>query len=157
MVGIGVTIVPLGLAVEIFSIYQSLTADTMAALTTPGSSAYIPHFATFLVIQLLIYLVLFIAGVVKALFFYTKNYRFPRLYIALAIAYPLVVLVNAWLSSLVLPNVQGIFDKSTLHNLLSTLLPAAIWIPYMLMSERVALTFVRGRKAVSSPLVAAED
>ena len=87
--------------------------------------------------------------------FYSKNRLFPKLYIALAAFYPVFLLADAWAVNFVMPDVP-IFDEETIKQVSRSVIGAVIWIPYMLMSERVKHTFVNPQPSINDELLATE-
>jgi hypothetical protein len=76
-----------------------------------------------------------------------EHYLFPRTYIAFRVFDLSSHLLGSWLAVLVFEGHAdvSVLNPHTVQQLLLTGIPSAIWIPYMLKSRRVKLTFVRGK------------
>ena len=84
---------------------------------------------------------LFIAYVYLVYLFFSKHYLLPKFYITILIIVPLIILLDTWLATSVVPD-EPMFDSDTLKELIRSLIAGLIWIPYMLVSKRVKLTFI---------------
>ncbi len=152
LVGIGVVITPLRLGAVLFMTYPPMFESGLwDTLTTPGSQDYLPYFGAFLIFEIGVNLAFMLLGVYLALLYFTKSYRFPMTYIAFMGANLFFILADAWLGSLVIPELP-MFDPDTTRELARTAIAAAIWIPYMRLSARVKATFVEGRPAPREPV-----
>lgn len=100
--------------------------------------------AVFVVAELAANLTLVLLAPAILLFFMFKRLEmFPGWYMIWAAAGPVFLLADAFFAYMLIPE-QGseIFDKETVRGIGRSILSAAIWIPYMMRSERVANTFV---------------
>jgi hypothetical protein len=141
LVGLGVVIAPVRMLIIYGPIYEPfLNEDIWEALTSVYSVAYHPLWAPLLIGELVYNLLILIASCYLIYLFFSKHYLFPRFYIALAAMSLVFIPLDAWLLTLVLPD-QKLPDE-TITEFLRALVVALIWIPYMLLSERVKLTFV---------------
>jgi hypothetical protein len=146
LVGVGVVISPIKLAITVLPTFVSLFRDgTWRALTTPGSDLYNPLWVPLLAGEITYNLALFIAVVLLNVFFFSKHRFFPHLYIGVVASSLIFLPLDSWLVSLVLKQSHA-FDEETVTNLIRAAVGAAIWIPYMLKSQRVKATFTRGKK-----------
>lgn len=151
LVGIGVVVSPLRQLVELLPMYGELFADgTIEALSVPGSEFYTPWFFTFLVGEMAINLLVFLAGLWLIYLYFTKHYLFPKVYIALVVISLAFILFDAWVVTLIFPEME-MLDPETLREVARTTIALCVWAPYMLVSRRVALTFVEKRPPVDSP------
>lgn len=145
LVGIGVVTSPIRIFASVFPVYSTLFTDgTWQAMTVVGSEFYNPYFAALIAGEIVANLILLAASIVLIYLFFNKHYLFPRVYIYVLIGSALFVFLDAWLVSRIFPGAP-MFDATTAAPFLGALFGALIWVPYMLVSERVRLTFVEGR------------
>jgi hypothetical protein len=145
LVGFGLIVAPIRMVIDLVRTYLPLfQEDAFAQLTTPGSQFYNPPLAQFILAES-IYNVISIAvlGYLICLFF-RKHRRFPRLYVWYILISLAFTLSDAWYAARTFPN-ENVPDDETVADFSRTLLTALIWVPYMLRSQRVRATFVRGR------------
>ncbi len=143
LVGLGIVVSPLRMIAEYYPMYRDLFANgDFALLTTPGTEYYTPGMAPLLYSELLINCLLVVAWVCVAFLFFTKRTLFPKVYIGILAFTVSFILVDAAVVSFVIPDIE-IFDPETVKELGKSAVTAAIWIPYMMVSERVKATFVR--------------
>jgi hypothetical protein len=142
-------LVALGLVGSVISGVIALSDDylpmfrdgTWEQLTTFGSAAYHSLWAPFLIGEI-VWTVAAVgaqAGLVILLF--QRSHRFPTFFIVVAVANLLLTIVDLGLSSLV-PPPEPIFSVVNGELLAGPLAYALVWVPYMLVSERVKNTFV---------------
>ena len=150
LVGLGVVLAPFRIAAVFFPTFIPLISEgTWRVLVTPGHAAYNPLWIPLLALEFTYNIGMMLAAVWLNALFFTKHRFFPRVYIALA-ALPLLILpLDAWLVSLILPE-NAVFDEQTVEELIRSLVACAIWIPYMLKSKRVAATFIRGQSQAAA-------
>lgn len=143
LVAIGVTLSPFILAVDAYNTYIDIfSIGSFELLTDPTSPSYIPNFTALIYSEIIVNGLFILLGLVLIYLFYSRHHRFPLLYIILAIAAPIFLFVDAWAVAKVLPQIE-IFDEETIRLLTRSLIVLGIWVPYMLISERVKKTFVR--------------
>jgi len=156
LVGIGITISPFITSYQLYSLYIPIFQDgSFDMLTNPAYTMYIPNFETLIYIEIAINCIIIVASFYLMYLFYSKNRLFPKLYIALAAFYPVFLLADAWAVNFVMPDVP-IFDEETIKQVSRSVIGAVIWIPYMLMSERVKHTFVNPQPSINDELLATE-
>lgn len=142
LVGIGVIFSPIKLLFTYIHLYKSIFEDgTWEALTTVGSDVYNSLWAPLLIGEIASNSLLFVASIYLIYLYFSKHYLFPKLYIGIIIFSILFIPLNAWLGTKVLPS-EPMFTLETMKEFLRSLVVGIIWIPYMLISERVKLTFV---------------
>jgi len=73
--------------------------------------------------------------------FFSKHYGFPKFYISLIVFSFVFIILDAWAATFVVPD-EPMFDPDTIKELSRAAGGVVIWVPYMLMSKRVAATFV---------------
>jgi hypothetical protein len=144
LVGIGLVIAPLRLLYTYVPLYQPIFTDgTWEALTTAGSQAYDPLWQPLLTGEIAFNISMLVASLGLLYLFFTKHHRFPLVYIAISAISIIFIPLDAWACSFVLPN-EPILDPQTTKDFARALIAGLIWIPYMLLSERVKATFVQG-------------
>jgi len=141
-VGLGVIVAPLNIIVKLFpSIVQVFSSGSWVALITPESVRYNPLGASILFGELFINCGLVLAWVFIAFLFFSKKKAFPKWIIGVLLFSLAFILVDALAVHFAHPE-QAIFNEETTRELGRGLVMFAIWVPYMLMSERVKVTFV---------------
>ena len=142
LVGIGLVVSPIRIAVVLLQTFPPIFRDgAWEVLTTPGTEAYHALWAPLLVLEIFGNTLFIAAGIALLLLFFRRSFRFPTLYIAYAVASVLFILLDAWLGSFVLAD-EPMFDPDTAREFGRTLVSAAVWVPYLLVSKRVRNTFV---------------
>lgn len=154
IVAIGITLSPFVVAIQLYQIYQPLFENgSFVMLTDPVYTSYIPNVETLIYTEILINGLLILASLYLIYLFYTKHHFFPKLYIILAVFYPLFLFADSWAVNFVMPN-EAIFDKETISQIARATLSAIIWTSYLLMSERVKNTFIKPEQSVvQEPMV----
>ncbi|MHC2068888.1 DUF2569 domain-containing protein [Bremerella sp. T1] len=143
LVGIGVVLSPIRLAILMLMTYPGIfLSDTWASLTTPGSEFYSPYWAPILIGEIVVNGLQFVACLYLMYLYFGKKKAFPAVYIGLTLFVLAFIVVDANVVKLVLPD-EPIFDEDTIKELTRSAVSALIWIPYMLVSERVKATFTR--------------
>ena len=143
LVGLGIIISPLRIIAQVSPFYWRIFSDgTWKVLTTPVTGAYNPLWAPILYGEMLINSALVLTWLFIAYLFFTKRKIFPRWYIGILIFTLLFIAVDAMVIKSVLPN-EPAFNPDTVKVFSQSLIGALIWIPYMLISKRVKLTFVK--------------
>jgi hypothetical protein len=142
LVAIIVVLSPLRLLLVVSPIYWKIVADgTWTALTTPGSANYNVALATFIAVEALVNGMIFLAGLYLIRQFFSKQKKFPKVFITLMGFQFIIQILDAWIIHLILP-AQNAFDPETMAEMGRTVIACAIWIPYMLTSQRVKETFI---------------
>lgn len=143
LVGLGIIISPIRIAVQIYQIYSGIFSNgSWTALTTPGTETYNPLWAPILIGEVAINGGLFLMWVFIAFLFFSKKRVFPKFYIGILLFTLTFILLDALATRSVLPNVP-IFDDETIKAFGQSLIASLIWVPYMLVSKRVKATFVK--------------
>jgi hypothetical protein len=141
-VAVGVCLTPVRIAAELVRGLRPLEPTTWPAVTTPGTRVYHPLFGPLIVGELVVNAALLIwAGVLVYLFF-TRRRSFPIAMIAFMIVRVVVQVADAGVA-LMIPAAAARMGPAAYGGLASGVLVALIWVPYLIKSRRVELTFVR--------------
>ncbi|GAB5453192.1 MAG: hypothetical protein Hals2KO_35200 [Halioglobus sp.] len=142
LVGIGVIVAPIRLLATYIPVYKPIFEDgTWEALTTVGSEAYDPLWGPLLISEIVYNSTMVFLSIYLIYLFFSKNHLFPKVYIAIVAVSLVFIPLDAWLVTKVLP-AEPMFDPETTKEFVRVLVGALIWVPYMLFSKRVKLTFV---------------
>lgn len=143
LVALIVVVSPLRIVFVVFPIYAGLVSDgSWAALTTPGSAVYNPSLSTFIMVEAALNCAIFLSWLYLAFLLFSKRRKFPKVFIMLLAATLAIQFLDAWVIQVIVPD-QKAFDQETMVELGRTIIACAIWIPYMLTSQRVKATFVK--------------
>lgn len=149
LVAIGLIIAPIRLlSVELPMYNEILNDGTWEVLTSVDSELYHPLWAPLLSMEIAFNLIMLVASLYLIVLFFGKHYLFPRVFITIMLVTAVFMPIDAWLVTQVAPN-EPFFDTQTLRDFLRTLVSAAIWVPYMLVSKRVKATFVENKPNVT--------
>ena len=143
----------------LFQFWQNLAAYSLPnwhAVTTPGQPSYHPMYAPTLIFELVANIGMFALAMLMIVLFFQERTSFPRLFIVfLAAKAAVLILDTAMAASLQPSNPPGAHK-----DVAQAVIGCCIWIPYMLVSRRVALTFVSRREtkpaAVPPPIPVAQ-
>jgi hypothetical protein len=142
LVAVGVCLTPVRIAAELVKGLRPLEPTTWHAVTTPGTRAYHPLFGPLIVGELVVNAALLIwAGVLVYLFF-TRRRSFPVAMIAFMITRVVAQVADAGVA-LMIPAAAARMGPAAYGGIASGVLVALIWVPYLIRSRRVELTFVR--------------
>lgn len=142
LVGLGIVISPIKLLITLFGTYKPLIENgTWQALTTEGSEVYNPYFSSLLVGEIAFNTLMLIISVYLIYLFFSKHYLFPKVYIGIVAVTLIFIPLDAWIVTKIFPEVP-MFDAETTKEFARTLVSGLIWVPYMLVSKRVQITFV---------------
>lgn len=143
LVGLGIILSPLRIIFLVFPTYADLLyGESWAALTTPGTEAYNPLWAPILFGEMAINGGLVLTWIFIAFLFFSKKKAFPKWYVGIMLFTLTFILLDALAMKSVLPD-EPVFDAETTKELVRSLIASLIWVPYMLVSKRVAATFVQ--------------
>ena len=143
LVALGIIVSPLRIIFELFPLYSDIfTNGYWEILTTSGTDAYHAMWAPILLEEMGINLALIFAWLYTIFLFFSKKRAFPKWYIGIVLFTLIFIVVDAIAIKSVLPD-EPIFDSDTVKEISRMLISCLIWIPYMLISKRVAATFVR--------------
>ncbi|RDX37009.1 DUF2569 domain-containing protein [Kangiella sp. HD9-110m-PIT-SAG07] len=142
-VGIGIVINSILISYQLSQdLFPMISNGSLAVLSDPSSEYYTEGFAALFYAELVLNIALLIAELGLLFLFFYKHKFFPTSFIVVIALTPFITLLDAIMVNKVIPEVP-IFDPETILSLVSSIGYAAIWIPYMLISERVKKTFTR--------------
>ncbi|WP_426578588.1 DUF2569 family protein [Xenorhabdus stockiae] len=105
----------------------------------PLYSQLIDRWKYFMTFAFILDLLLFLLIIVNIIFFFRKSKKTPYLYISLLISNITVQVIMIFLTINVM---SATVDPNYTLNLIRSILHAAVWIPYFIVSVRVKKTFV---------------
>jgi len=144
LVGIGVVVSPVKLLITTIPVYRPIfEGGTWEVLTSVGSDAYNPLLGALLLGEISYNALMVVASIYLIYLFFSKHRMFPKVYIAIVAVSLIFIPLDAWFVTKVLPG-EPMFDPVTAKELIRVLIGGLIWVPYMLISERVKATFVEG-------------
>lgn len=140
LVGVGVVVGPISLLYQSIPAYLPLFRE--GALTTLREVA--PQLHAVVLAEIIVQMAYFVALVWAVWLFFSQHWLFPRIYIFLLMFAIVFIVVDGLALSYLMPNVP-FWDEEIKTSLIRGIIGCAIWIPYMLKSRRVRLTFVEKR------------
>ena len=141
LVTLGLVLAPLGLALAVVKVFNAIfIVETWKTLTTPGQPAYHPLWAPALIFELVVNATLCIWAIALLWPFFKRKRRFPRYYIAFCVTIIAFVLADFGLTQRI-PAASDI-DLEALWDIIKPAMTCLIWVPYFIVSKRVAATFV---------------
>lgn len=141
LVCIGMFLSTLQLIVQFFNTYLPIfTNGSWRYLTDSSSPDYNALIPPAIIIEMLINTGLAITTIVLIVLFFQKSKLFPKLYIGVRIFVPIFLLVDSIAINAIMKEAT-LLSGEQVKELFYTIIPAAIWIPYMIKSRRVKATF----------------
>jgi hypothetical protein len=134
--------IPLILASLITDFLPILIDGGWAILTSPDSEYYHELWAPILLFEILGNVTLLLLDGLLIFLFFTKSFLFPRFFVIFLVTNVVFLTSDYFLADLI-PAVAEESDPEALRSVIRAVIAAAIWIPYMLTSERVSNTFVK--------------
>jgi len=148
---IGLILTPLHIGYELATTYWSIFAKGYwAVLTTPGNNTYNPLWAPLLSFEILGNVFLLLAALTLLYLLLSKSFHLPKFIVAYFLADLLFVIVDYTFASNITRIPQHAIDDA-MSEIIRSLMVAAIWVPYFLVSKRVKNTFVRKEAAQLNP------
>jgi len=142
LVGLGIVFSPVKIVTMVFPIYMEIFSNgSWELLTTAGTQYYNSMWMPYLLIEMIVNIVFLVTWLYIAFLFFTKKKLFKKVYIAMLVLSLLFIFLDAVSIRLILPD-EPIFDPDTTKELIRGLIAVLIWVPYVLVSKRVKLTFV---------------
>ncbi|MDQ1813277.1 DUF2569 domain-containing protein [Massilia sp. CCM 9210] len=142
IVGIGLLLTPLRMLYVFPALYVNLFGSAhWVDMTTPGTGTYHSAWKPLIFTEVAFNCGMLLASLLLLYLFFSKKRGFPMLFIVLHVAGILFIVCESMIIHLILP-AEPLFDPDTASDLVRSLLMALIWVPYMLVSDRVEQTFV---------------
>lgn len=143
---IGLVLTPFRMGFQFFTDLRPVfDADVWRQLNDASRAGHQPMLPTVIIAEMVANVAVFAFTLVLIWFFFRKSRRAPRLFIIWLILLAVVQVVDtALISSLGLR-----VDGESMRDVVRSLVAAAIWIPYFLVSKRVKNTFVEPRHDVA--------
>ncbi|MDP8051306.1 DUF2569 domain-containing protein [Pasteurella atlantica] len=138
LLGISLLLSPFQISAYIFEIYDLISSNAWEDLITISSSHYIPNFQYLVLCELSFYILMLLAWIYIIYLFFTKNYKFPKIFIIISLTYLFFILVDTFVASLFL---KDIAQNDTEIRIIA--IYCLIWITYIKKSQRVKNTFVK--------------
>ena len=138
----GIIFNPVFIIIQSFLIYSGLFFDgNWELLTNPDSYAYNQLWAPLLISEISVNCGFVVLWIYTGYQFFKKKTLFPRCFIGILLFGFFYSLIDALAVKAVLPN-EPIFNPDTTKDLVQSFIQILIWVPYMLKSKRVKITFV---------------
>jgi len=142
LVGIGVILGTLRMVfVSITSYVPLITDGTWEAVTDPSNEFYVSGLGTLLGVEVAVNTVIILASCYMVFLFFSKDRKFPKWFIGVSIFSLIFIVIDVFWGGLFFPE-DPVFDPDTAREFGRSLIQCLVWVPYMLVSKRVAATFV---------------
>jgi hypothetical protein len=143
LIGLGIVFGPFQMLSHLIRTASSVFSNgTWEAVTSTGSEAYHPFWAPFLILEIGFAAISFLVTIYMAFLFFGKSRAFPTCFIWFQSVTLVFMIVDALLLQVVRPDLP-LIDPSDMGAIQRSLFGCFVWIPYMLISTRVASTFRR--------------
>lgn len=113
------------------------------ALTSPESSSYHSGFKFCFIFEIALNITFILLFIYLAYLFFTKNYKFPKVFIFIRIMCVVFIIVDIFITISVFD--VSVIDREVIIDLVGAIIQCMICIPYFRKSERVKNTFVQGK------------
>lgn len=142
LVGFSLIISPLLILYLLLTVHLPIFSDgTFALLTDSSNELYIQGFSPLLSFEILGNIIFIFTCIYLVILFFRKSKSFPVFFIYYRLGYCVFLTLDIIFAKMVFPS-EIILDPITLRDLIGAYLGTIIWIPYMLRSKRVKLTFI---------------
>lgn len=143
LVGIGVTLNPVVMMYDVASLAGTYFSNWYwHEYAMPQGGGYHPLFGPVIIFELLGNITFAGMSVVMVYLFYAKRMLFPKFYIVFALSFLVFLVLDEILCRQISTlNFEG--DTEGIKAIVRSIVQCLVWIPYMLVSKRVKLTFVR--------------
>lgn len=143
LIGFGVTLRPVIVTFQFITGFKDVfNLNTWEAVTTPGADAYQAAFAPIILIEAAGNTAIIAVSLLLIVLFYRRKHTFPMTFAVLMIASLVFVAADTWAARVLLKNTES-DQVQSITEIAKVAIQTAIWVPYMLVSRRVKLTFTR--------------
>lgn len=143
LIGFGVILRPVILITQLVRGFgYAFNLDTWETLTTPGAAAYQAMYAPVIIAEVAGNTVMIGFSFLLMLLFFKRKRAFPAVFIGLMLFSLFLIGADTWAVKSLLKSDEVSTDDGALE-IVKVAIQCAIWIPYMLHSRRVKLTFTR--------------
>lgn len=143
LVGLGVILSPIRIARGIAQLSSAYSLETWDAVTTPSGGSYHALWAPLLIFELLGNLTLLALSALLVVLFFQRRRTFPLLYIIFLGAAAVIFTIDHFAAEMIPYVAAQAQSETSLRPLIQSWFVCLIWIPYMLVSNRVKSTFLR--------------
>jgi len=142
LVGIGVVLSPINsLVIGVEMCFQLIESGSWEAMTSVNSKSFTPYWGELVIGEIIFNVLMVLVSIYIAYLFFTKHFLFPKLFIIFSVISLMAIPLDAWLITKVLPDVEFFRTEAT-DEFIRAFMYCSIWIPYMLVSKRVKVTFL---------------
>jgi len=143
LVGFGVTIRPIMLIVQTYRLMRpSFNQDVWELMTVPGAASYQSALGPLIIVETVCNLTMIVGSLLMVVLYYRRKRIFPSVAVAYFAFTAIFNGLDTWAAGHLIVTAKADVAKQTVTTF-QLFLVAAIWIPYMLRSERVKATFTR--------------
>ena len=139
LVAFGLVAGPFGKLFSLYPLVQIFSTEAWSNLTTPSSEVYHVLWAPLIIFESIVNPLLIVGNIYLLVLFFMKKKDFPKFYIwYMALSAGIITLDTILIASI---NTSFV-STDVLRNNFQSIIACAIWIPYMIKSDRVANTFI---------------
>lgn len=142
LVGLGVLLRPFYLAYTIYTYLQIFNDISWRALMQPIAQSYLPWLKEITIIEFIVNTLMFFVSIYMIYLFFNKKRAFPMVFIGYMVFQLIFHITITYIVSEIL-SLKEIIDPQTIIDIKRIAILSMIWIPYMMLSERVKTTFVK--------------
>lgn len=139
----GVVLAPVNAGLNLLGVWQKVFASGLfMRLTDPANPDFDPLWRVVFVSELSFHAAMAASLIVLAVLFFNRSRRVPLVYAALSLSAALFLAADFIAMRSLVPHAQLMTD-AMLKSLLGVGVSLCIWTPYLFLSERAQITFIR--------------